>query len=72
MIFLPLKSLSEISDKSVLVTVKAGAWLPTLGNVPIVFIGFPCEVIFVIAYAPFCASILQFDLLAHYQFLYYP
>jgi len=41
MIFLPLKSFNDLSDKSDAISVKPGAWLPTVGSVPIVCNGVP-------------------------------
>jgi hypothetical protein len=39
--FLPLKSSNVFSDKSEAVSVKSGAWLPTVGSAPIVCNGVP-------------------------------
>src|SRR5258706_16246296 len=46
MTFLPAKSLSDTSDRSVFVSLKSGALLPTAGSVPIVLMGLFLKVIF--------------------------
>ena len=43
--FLPAKSFSETSDRSVLVSLKSGAVAPSSGSSPDVWIGLPLNVI---------------------------
>ena len=44
----PLKSFNFTFDKSDFINVNLGAFFPTLGNLPTVFIGFPFKVILAI------------------------
>ena len=47
--FLPLKSFNFIVERSVLTNLNFGAFLPTFGSFPMVFIGLPFYVIFAIS-----------------------
>ncbi|MNY26597.1 hypothetical protein D3C86_1604540 [compost metagenome] len=57
-IFFPLKSASDLSERSPAVNLKSGACSPTCGKLPFVFTGLPLKVIVAIKYVRLIFSFL--------------